>query len=307
MSTIEAPVARIREFNRFYTRLIGVLDEHHLDGPLGIAEARILYEISGQPGMTAADLCRTLEMDAGYVSRILRALKKRGLLARKRSESDARRTHLNLTRSGREAFAEIDARTRLRMEELLQPLAPPQRDRLLRSLREVQTLLGGGNAEEAAVRIRTHQPGDLGWIVHRHAVLYEQEYGWGIDFERVVAEIAAQFLGRFDPQSDGCWIAERGGERLGSIALAREEGDAARLRLFLVEPDARGLGIGWRLIDACHAFARQAGYRRIILWTQSNLLAARHMYRKAGYHIISELPHNSFGQNLIAETWALEL
>lgn len=306
MSTIEAPVARIRAFNRFYTRLIGVLDEHHLDGPLGIAEARILYEISGQPGMTAADLCRTLEMDAGYVSRILRSLKKRGFLARKRSESDARRTHLNLTRSGREVFAEIDTRARLRMEKLLEPLAAADRERLVRAFGEVQALLGGSEAKDA-IRIRTHQPGDLGWIVHRHAVLYQQEYGWESDFERVVAEIAAQFLGHFDEQSDGCWIAERGGERLGSIALAREADDAARLRLFLVEPAARGSGVGKQLLDACHTFARQAGYRRVILWTQSNLLAARHMYRKAGYRILSELPHNSFGQNLIAETWALDL
>ena len=308
MSSIAAAVARLRRFNRFYTRLIGALEERHLGSPLTLGESRVLYEIAQTPGLSAADLCRTLALDAGYVSRMLRGLKKRRLIERKASETDARRAQLNLTNHGKETFAALDAGTRERLEKLLEPLALRDLDRLLRAVGDVRALLGGGEDPDAPpVRIRMHHPGDLGWIVHRHAVLYHEEYGWDIGFERVVAEIAAHFLTHFDPQADGCWIAERDGERLGSIVLARENADTARLRLFLVEPAARGSGVGKRLIETCHAFARQAGYKRVILWTQSNLLAARHLYQQAGYRLVSEQPHRSFGKELIAETWELEL
>lgn len=307
MSSIAAAVARLRRFNRFYTRLTGALEEHHLGSPLSLGEARVLYEIAQRPGLSAADLCRDLALDAGYVSRMLRGLKRRRLIERKSSDTDARRAHLNLTAAGRDVFGELDAATRRRIEKLLEPLSLRDTGRLLRAVRDIQNLLGGGDPDPAPVRIRMHHPGDLGWIVYRHGALYHEEFGWDIGFESVVAEIAAKFLANFDAQWEGCWIAEREGERLGSIMLSRENPDTGRLRLFLVEPEARGLGIGKRLVETCHAFARQAGYRRIVLWTQSNLLAARHIYRKQGYRMVAEQPHRSFGKELIAETWELDL
>ena len=308
MSTISAAVARVRRFNRFYATLTGALEQPPSGSPLTPGEARIFYEIAQKPGLSAADLCRQLSLDAGYVSRMLAGLKKRRLLERKASDNDARRAQWNLTHAGREAFDALDAHTTQRLAQLLEPLSLRDQDRLLRSLRDVRSLLGGGEDPGAPpARIRPHQPGDLGWIVHRHAVLYHEEYGWDIGFERVVAEIAAHFLAHFDPRADGCWIAEREGERLGSIVVARENADTARLRLFLVEPAARGQGLGKRLIEACHGFARHAGYKRMVLWTQSNLLAARHVYQQAGYRLVSEQPHRSFGKELIAETWEMDL
>lgn len=307
MSSIATAVARLRRFNRFYAARTGTLEQPPSGSPLTPGEARIFYEIAQKPGLSASDLCRRLSLDAGYVSRMLAGLKKRRLLERKASDNDARRAQWNLTHAGREAFDALEAHSSQRLEQLLEPLPLRDQDRLLRSLSEVQRLLGGEDPDAPPARIRAHQPGDLGWIVHRHAVLYHEEFAWDIGFERVVAEIAAHFLAHFDPHGDGCWIAEREGERLGSIVLARENADTARLRLFLVEPAARGQGLGKRLMDACHSFARHAGYKRMILWTQSNLLAARHLYQEAGYRLVSEQPHRSFGKELIAETWELDL
>jgi DNA-binding MarR family transcriptional regulator/GNAT superfamily N-acetyltransferase len=305
-------VAALRAFNRFYTRRIGVLNEHLLDTRFSLPESRVLWELAHSPGTSASALARELELDAGYLSRLLASLRERGLVKAQRAADDGRRTLLTLSAAGRRAFAPLDRRSQQQMAGLLAPLPQPAQQDLVDAVRRLQALLG---APAGAVQLRSHRAGDIGWVVARHGALYAQEYGWDLRFEALVARIGADFIDRFDAAREACWIAERDGERLGCVFLvqARDETSGkpergvAQLRLLLVEPAARGLGVGRQLVDACTAFAREAGYRRIRLWTNSVLLAARGIYAKAGYTLVASEPHTSFGHALVGEVWELAL
>ena len=307
----EARVDAMRRFNRFYTRRIGVLREGLLQSPFSLAEARVLYEVAHRDRPAAAELGKELGLDAGYLSRILRGLRKRGLVGRRPSEADGRRSLLGLTRRGRAAFATLDERSRDEVGAMLDRLAPRAQARLVDAMRTIEELLGAPAPAEtrsaAPYLLRPHQPGDMGWVVHRHGVLYAQEYGWDETFEGLVAEIVARFAKRFDPKRERCWIAEQDGEIVGSVFLVKQSRTVARLRLMLVEPRTRGMGIGTRLAGECIRFARQCGYRKVTLWTNSVLLAARHIYKQAGFKLVHQEPYHGFGHDLVGETWDLKL
>jgi DNA-binding MarR family transcriptional regulator/GNAT superfamily N-acetyltransferase len=300
-------VEAVRRFNRFYTRQIGVLNEGLLRSPFSLAEARVIYELARRERTTASELSGELGLDAGYLSRILRTFKKNGLLDKQPSEVDGRRSVLRLTQEGRRVFAMLNARSRHEIEELLNQLPPNDQDRLVEAMRVVEGLLGARPERAAPYILRPHQPGDIGWVVHRHGVLYAEEYGWDERFEALVAGIVAAFIESYDPKRERCWMAERDGEIVGSVFLVRQSDTVAKLRLLLVEPKARGLGIGARLVRECIQFARRAGYGSITLWTNSVLLAARHIYEQEGFRLVQEEPHHSFGRDLIGETWVLDL
>ena len=304
-------VAAVRRFNRFYTRRIGVLDEGHLHTRFSLAEGRVLYELASRDAPTAAEVGRELQLDPGYLSRLLRGLERSGLVERTPSSSDARQSHLRLTAAGRAASADLDARAHDAIAGLLAPLGEGDQRRLLGAIRTMEELLAPGRASRSVEPyvIRPPRPGDLGWVVARNGALYAEEYGWDERYEGLVARIVADFVERLDPRRERCWIAERGGENVGSVFLVQhpERPGVAKLRLLIVEPSARGLGIGRRLVDECTRFARQTGYHTITLWTQRNLTAARHIYASAGYRRVAEEPHHAFGHDLVAETWELTL
>jgi DNA-binding MarR family transcriptional regulator/GNAT superfamily N-acetyltransferase len=300
-------VEAVRRFNRFYTRRIGVLQKALLQSPFSLAEARVLYELAHRDQPTAAELCNELGLDAGYLSRMLRGLERRGLIERRRSRTDGRQSHLALTAEGAAAFDLLDAAARDQVAALLGDLPAGAHNSLLQAMRTIETVLGAAPEPRVPYLLRAHQPGDLGWIVHRHGVLYAEEYGFDEAFEALVAQIVAQFGRHHDARRERCWIAERHGAPVGSVLLVRHSDEVAKLRLLLVEPAARGLGIGARLVQECERFARRAGYRRITLWTNSVLHAARRLYEKAGYRLVHEEPHHSFGQDLVGETWELAL
>jgi DNA-binding MarR family transcriptional regulator/GNAT superfamily N-acetyltransferase len=299
--------AALRRFNRFYTRQIGALNEGLLASPFSLAEARLLYELAHRQRPTASELSSALGLDPGYLSRLLRGLSRRALISRERSATDGRRTHLALSRKGRTAFARLDARSQHDALALLGRLGEPEQRRLLEAARTVERLLDAPSAAVPPYLLRPHQPGDMGWVVHRHGVLYAQEYGWDEQFEALVAGIVAEFLRQFDPRKERCWIAEREGDIIGSVFLVRGSDSVAKLRLLLVEPSARGLGIGGRLVAECVETARRLGYRTLTLWTQQSLTAARHLYQQAGFALVRSEPHHSFGHDLIGETWELPL
>jgi DNA-binding MarR family transcriptional regulator/GNAT superfamily N-acetyltransferase len=304
-------VDAVRAFNRFYTRQIGVLGDHYLETDFSLTDLRVLYELAHRDAPTAADVGRELGLDAGYLSRILRRFETRKFLTRTPSPADARQSLLRLTAKGRAAFASIDARARGLVEALLGRLAGPDQRRVVDAMGTITGLLGAPRADaghSAPYLLRGHQPGDMGWIVHRHAVLYAQEWGYNAKFEALAARICADFLDHLDAERERCWIAERDQAIVGSVFLVRKSKTVAKLRLLLVEPSARGLGIGRRLIDECIRFARQAGYRKMTLWTQSELDAARRLYQQAGFRCVNRKPHHSFGRkDLVAETWELTL
>jgi DNA-binding MarR family transcriptional regulator/GNAT superfamily N-acetyltransferase len=300
-------VEAVRRFNRFYTKQIGVLHEKVLRSPFSLTEARILYELAHQEQTTASGLVKELGLDGGYLSRILREFEKRGLLAKLPSETDGRMSLLRLTGKGKKAFERIDTNSRGQIDAVLRGLSTDDRHRLVEAMNTIGGLLGARPEQKVPYVLRPHRPGDMGWIVHRHAVLYTEEYGWDEQFEALVAGIVAHIIQRFDPKRERCWIAEREGERVGSVVLVKKSKTTAKLRLLLVEPKARGLGIGTRMVQECSLFARQAGYRKIDLWTNSVLHAARRIYQAAGYRLIREEPHHSFGHDLIGETWELKL
>jgi DNA-binding MarR family transcriptional regulator/N-acetylglutamate synthase-like GNAT family acetyltransferase len=308
-----AQVDTIRRFNRFYTRRIGVLRDGLLSSPFTLAQARVLYELAQRERPSASEIARELDLDAGYLSRLLRALMRRGLVSRAPSPTDRRRGLLALTARGRAAFRRLDRRSASDIATMLEPLAADDRQRLADAMASIERLLapdgpaGERPAAAGPIVLRTHRPGDLGWVVHRHAALYAQEYGWDGSFEAMVAEIVARFIRRFDPARERCWIAERDGRILGSVTLVRMTDATAQLRLLYVEPQARGAGLGRLLVDECERFARQAGYRRIRLWTNSVLLAARAIYEGTGYRLIAQEPHRSFGHDLVGETWEKRL
>jgi DNA-binding MarR family transcriptional regulator/GNAT superfamily N-acetyltransferase len=306
-SDINARVDAVRGFNRFYTKHIGVLHEGLLGSPFSLTEVRVLYELANREQMTAADLIRELGLDAGYLSRILRGFAKRGLITKARSTLDRRQTLLSLTARGRRAFAPLNARAHGEVAAMLTRLSAARQARLIEAMGTIQTVLGAHPEPKVPYVLRPHQPGDMGWIVHRHGVLYAREYGWDETFEALVAEIAARFIRQLDPKRERCWIAEREGGIVGSVFLVRKTETVAQLRLMYVEPDARGLGIGSRLAEECIRFGRQVGYRKIVLWTNSVLVAARHIYQKAGFGLVHSEPHHSFGHVLIGETWELKL
>jgi DNA-binding MarR family transcriptional regulator/GNAT superfamily N-acetyltransferase len=310
------PITQIRAFNRFYTRRIGVLHEGLLQSPLTLAESRLLWEFAHHESLTASALGRLLGLDGGYLSRMLKRFRQQGWLEGTRSATDARQLHLRLTPAGREAFAPLDARSQQEAGALLAALPAADQQRLLHAMGTIERLLSAPEgAAPSPFTLRPHRPGDMGWVVSRHGEFYSREYGWDIGFEAMVARIAADFIERFDPSREACWIAERDGAPVGSVFLvqARDESSqaplpgVAQLRMLLIEPAARGLGLGGRLVDECERFARQAGYRRITLWTNSLLLAARGIYAKAGYRCTGSEPHHSFGHDLVGETWEKDL
>jgi DNA-binding MarR family transcriptional regulator/N-acetylglutamate synthase-like GNAT family acetyltransferase len=300
-------VAAIRRFNRFYTKQIGVLDEGLLRSPYSLAEVRVLYEIANGKDVSAAALATELALDPGYLSRILRRFQKNGLLRRETSPDDARRSLLTLTEKGTHTFAALDTRQEEDVAALLDRVPATKRRRLTDSMRAIEEAFGTLRSNEPFI-LRSHQPGDMGWITYRHGILYSQEYGYDERFEALVAKIVGEFIEHFDPARERCWIAERDGEIAGSVFLVKKSPTVAKLRLLYVEPSARGLGIGACLVDECIRFARRARYRKITLWTQSELLAARHLYEKAGFELVDEKPHKSFSRDdLVAETWELTL
>jgi DNA-binding MarR family transcriptional regulator len=306
-------VEAVRAFNRFYTRVVGALDEGHVRTPFSLAEARVLYEVARRARPEAAAIGRDLGLDAGYLSRLLAGLEARGVVARAPSPTDGRRSTLRLTDAGRAAFAELDAHARGAVAALLAPLAADAQARVVDAMRAVAAALGPAGAAaagaDAPVTLRDLRPGDLGWVVERHGALYAAEYGWDATFEALVARIVAEFGAAHDPSRERGWIAERAGARVGSVFLVRhpERPGVARLRLLLVEPAARGAGAGGLLVDACAAFARAAGYHAITLWTNSVLASARRLYERAGYGLVDESPHHSFGRALVGQTWELAL
>ena len=306
VETLDAQVAAIRAFNRFYTRKIGVVDGI-ASSPFSLAEARVLYELAHREQPTATEIRKELGLDAGYMSRILRDFERRKLVTRQQSKTDERQRFLSLTVKGQRAFAPLDERSNRDVAAMLEEHSPAERKQLVDALRTVGRLLGDNAEPGIPYLLRQHQPGDLGWLVHRQAILYADEYGWDGTYEALAAEIVAQLIKNYDPKRERCWIAERDGERVGAVFVAKGSDEVAKLRLLHVEREARGLGIGKRLVEECLRFARQAGYRKMTLWTQSILHAARHIYKQAGFQIVREEQHHSFGKDLTAETWELEL
>ena len=300
-------VDAVRRFNRFYTQQIGVLKRGYLESPFSLTHVRVLYELAHREKPTATELARDLGLDEGYLSRILRGFQTRGLIGRTTSEGDGRRSLLWLTAQGRKVFGPLDARARDQIGVMLKRLSTAEQSRLVTAMDTIEGLLAVRAQPRAPYVLRPHGPGDMGWVVHRHGALYAQEYGWDEQFEALVAGIVATFIERFDPKRERCWIAEQDGQILGCVFLVKKSKTVAKLRLLLVEPKARGLGLGTRLVDECIRFARQAGYRTMTLWTNSVLHAARRIYERAGFRLVHEESHHSFGHDLVSETWELDL
>src|SRR5215472_9210760 len=303
---IDLQVSAIRAFNRFYTRKIGVVDGM-ASSPFSLAEARVLYELAHREQPTATDIRKELGLDAGYMSRILHEFERRKLVTRQRSKTDERQKFLSLTTRGRRAFAPLDQRSNRDVAAMLEELSPAARKQLVDAAQSMRGLLGDKPEPKTPYLLRQHEPGDMGWIVHRQAILYAEEYGWDETYEALAAEIVAQFIRNYDPKRERCWIAERDGARVGAVFVAKASEEVAKLRLLHVEPEARGLGIGKRLVEECVLFARQAGYQKMTLWTQSILHAARRIYEQVGFRVSREEQHHSFGKDLTAEIWDLDL
>ena len=297
----------VRRFNRFFTRRIGVLREGLLHTPYSLTEARILFEISHRDDLSASDLSRELGLDPGYLSRILARLGRRGLIDKVRSETDGRRRLLSLTSEGKDAFSLLDARSREEVAEMLGELSEGDQRRLLEAMWTIESVLTRGFKFSEPFFLRQHEPGDMGWVVHRHGVLYAREYGWDEHFEALVARIVADFIDKYDPAKERCWIAEMGGERVGCVFVVKAGDTVAKLRLLLVEPGARGLGLGTRFVEECIRFARSRGYTTLTLWTNSVLDAARHIYEEQGFELVEEEEHHSFGHDLVGQNWELAL
>ncbi|HUD89677.1 MAG TPA: helix-turn-helix domain-containing GNAT family N-acetyltransferase [Xanthobacteraceae bacterium] len=304
-------IAAVRGFNRFYTRQIGVLRKAYLDSPFSLGEARVLYEIARGRSPTATDIGRALDLDAGYLSRVLRNFERRGLIERKESPNDARQSHLSLSARGRKAYAPLEQRSQRSTGAMLGKLKPEDQARLLAAMNTIETLLGGAPAAEPQPQrhtiLRAPRPGDFGWVVKRHAELYAAEYQWTEPFEGLCAQIVADFANKTDQSGERCWIAELDGDNVGCVFLARDSATVARLRLLLVDPKARGLGLGARLVDECVTYARSAGYKTITLWTHSVLTGARHIYQNAGFTLTRSEARQSWGQPVVSEHWDLDL
>ena len=298
----------MRRFNRFYTRQIGILNEGLLRGRFSLAEARVLYELAHSERPTAAGLSRELGVDAGYLSRIIRGFEKQKLIQRVPAEADGRQSLVSMTARGQAAFAALNARSDEEIRAMLGRLSESEQIRMVEAMGTVESLLESRRPNHATpYLLRPHHVGDMGWVVHRHGALYAQEYGWDERFEALVAGIVKKFIDRYDPKRERCWIAEREGVPVGSVFVVKRSESVAQLRMLLVEPQARGLGIGRRLVDECLRFARQAGYRKIMLWTNDVLVSARKIYEAAGFRLKHEAPHDSFGHDLVGQTWELKL
>ena len=306
-STLARRVAAVREFNRFYTSRIGVLDEGYLSSRSSLTEVRVLYELAHRGSATASELGGDLGIDAGYLSRILRGFARRGVLARTAARDDARKSMLRLTPRGKAAVAPLEARARDQIGVMLEKIPAAEQERLVASMRAIERGLKSGPRATPKVTLRSHRPGDMGWVVERHGALYWQEYGWDETFEALVADIVARFITHLDPKRERCWIAEVDGERVGCVFCVRRSKTVAKLRLLLVEPQARGLGVGSRLVDECIRFARAAGYRELTLWTNDVLVAARRIYERAGFELVESERHRSFGKALVGQNWVLRL
>jgi len=304
--SLDAPIAAVRHFNRFYTRRIGVVTDRMLGSTFSLTEARVLYELAHRDRPTAGEIGATLGLDAGYLSRMLKDFARRGLVTRTRSARDGRARHLALTAAGRRAFAPLDRGSQRAVAEMLRPLRDDGRRELLAAMSTIERLLGD-EALRTPITVRRHRPGDIGWIIGTHARVYADEYGWDASFEALMVKIMTPFLRQHDPARERCWIAELDGEPAGCIALVRQSDRVAKLRVFLVTRAARGRGAGKALIAECLRFARAAGYRKVVLWTQKGLDAARHLYEAAGFKLAREEPHHSWGKDHIGQYWELKL
>jgi DNA-binding MarR family transcriptional regulator/GNAT superfamily N-acetyltransferase len=302
------PVPAIRRFNRFYTRQIGLLQQGLLESSFSLTEVRLLYELAHREGATATGLAADLTLDPGYLSRMLANFEKRGWIRRQPSLTDRRQSILALTAKGSATFRPLEARSNQQVAQMLEKISPAAQAQLVNAMHQIEQILSPAPLSAAPYLLRAHQPGDMGWVVFRHGVLYSGEYRYDERFEALVAEIVAEFIQHLDPARERCWIAERNGERVGSVFLVRKSPTISKLRLLLVEPSARGLGIGRRLVEECMRFARQCGYKKMMLWTQSELKAARAIYQKAGFKLTREEKHDSWSRKgLVAETWELKL
>ncbi|MBV9733825.1 MAG: MarR family transcriptional regulator [Verrucomicrobia bacterium] len=306
-SGADSRIAAFRRFNRFYTQKIGVLDRCYLQSEFSVGEGRVLYELAQRDETTASEISASLGLDMGYLSRILAKLERQQLIRRASAEQDARQRLIQVTPKGRKAMSTLESRSEKQAGSLLAELTDPQQTSILQAMSQIRAALGDSKGTNEPYIIRTHRTGDLSWIAHRHAILYNKEYGLNQAFEALVLDITAHFLKHYDPEAERCWVAERSGEILGCVLLVKSSKQIAKLRLLLVEPSARGLGIGKRLVEECIRFAREKDYKKIVLWTQSNLTAARGIYQKAGFELVATDSHEDFGPRLTAETWELRL
>ncbi len=304
---LEARIDEVRRFNRFFTRRIGVLREGLLHSPYSLAEARTLFEVARGEDLTASDLVRDLGLDPGYLSRILVRFERRGLLERVPSEADGRRRLLRLTATGEMTFSELNRRSREEVSGMLEDVPEEDQCRLLDATRTIRDILGGNATSPELFLLRRHEPGDMGWVVQRHGVLYAREYGWNARFEALVARIVADFVDGYDAEKERCWIAEANGNNVGCVFVVRESDETAKLRLLLVEPDAREMGLGARLVEECVHFARDRAYQKLVLWTNNVLHSARSIYEAQGFKLVEEEQHHSFGADLVGQNWELEL
>lgn len=307
-SLASSHISAFREFNRTYTRLIGTLDEGLLSTKYNLAEARVIYELATSPGPQAKGIAAALGLDQGYLSRILSKFQSAGLIKRQVSTHDSRAADIELTRKGRTVFKSLNALSDKQAANILGTLSPGEQAELIESMKMIQRVLVKDGQKAQPYILRPHRAGDMGWVVHREAALYAEEYGWDETFEALVLRIATEFLARFDPKRERCWIAEMDGQSVGHIFLVKDadQRETAKLRLLLVEPCARGKGVGRALVNECLRFARASGYRKVTLWTQSILVAAHQIYQQAGFRLIKEEPHHSFGKDLVGQTWALD-
>jgi DNA-binding MarR family transcriptional regulator/GNAT superfamily N-acetyltransferase len=303
----EAQVSAVRAFNRFYTRKLGVLDQQLLKTPFSLSEARVLYELAQRGNVAAKEVGIELGLDPGYLSRIIQKFDEDGLITRKALPSDRRQFQLGLTAKGRQAFARLERSSHDDVASMLAALPPGGAARLTEAMGAIERLLGAPHTPPRPAILRDPRPGDMGWVVQSHGALYAREYGFDSSFEALVADITAKFLASFDASRERCWIADIDGVQVGSVFLVRQTDDVDKLRLLVVDPAGRGQGLGRRLVGECISFARACGYRKITLWTQSILLAARKIYQDAGFVRVASEPHRGFGQSLIGETWELEL
>jgi DNA-binding MarR family transcriptional regulator/GNAT superfamily N-acetyltransferase len=300
-------IAAVRAFNRFYTRKLGVLDQHLGESPFSLSEARVLYELAHRDELAAKEIGNELGLDPGYLSRIVQSFDEKGLITRTPLPADRRQYQLSLTAKGRQAFAKLNLGSQNEVAAMLARLSAGDATRLIQAMATIEAVLEQRQSQPASVVLRSHRVGDMGWVISKQAAAYAADYGWDISYEALVAEICAQFIRNFDPAREHCWIAEANGEPVGSIFLVNGGDGVAKLRLLLVEEKARGLGVGRALVEQCIRAAREKGYKKMTLWTQSVLLAARAIYARAGFQRVKEEKHHSFGADLIGETWELEL
>jgi DNA-binding MarR family transcriptional regulator/predicted GNAT family N-acyltransferase len=306
-SILQEHISAVRYFNRFFTRQIGVLREGLLHSPYSLSEARIIFELAHRSSLTASDLCNELGLDAGYLSRILNRLEQQNLIEKTRSDNDGRQRLLSLTAEGQNAFALLDSRSNDEISEMLSELNESDRVRLIEAMHTIEGILDHSLKYAGPFYLRHHEAGDMGWVIHEHGILYSREYGWDEKFEALVAQICADFINNYDPQKERCWIAEMQGERVGSVFCVKAGDDVAKLRLLLVAPKARKLGLGTRLVTECIRFAKRSGYKKLTLWTNHVLVDARRIYQKKGFKLVQEEPHHSFGHDLVGQNWDLIL